>query len=337
MKPGRLIALGIGLVVVAAVGWRATRMLFLDEYRGITKEIGQYESNAASFLAGAKGSRDTKIGLRDAADTMLGSDQAVVEHRLRGMLSELAERHSLADIAVTHSRPRPAANPADDRASKVNRSLRRRLGDQTDFAVIRGRLQGTGSLERVVETLADLRAQPWVHRLDGFTIAPANRDRTIFELKADYATMFAPDLVDPDRGPPAIGSPVEADLDALAVLVERAPFRYAEPPAVIVEKPTPPPVAKPGPAPPPYDKWRVTGILEPLEEGGVQVLLARTDSGETRTLEIGQIVLGATLTGAAGEQAWFTKDGAAVVVLAGQTLDQAVAAESVHSQSASQG
>lgn len=338
MKTGRLIVLGIGLVVVSAIGWQATKLFFLNDYREIKKVTGQYSSGAARFESGAKGSRETKIGLRDAAATMLGADQAVVEHRLRGMLSELAERRGLADIAVTHNRPRPAANPADDKSSKVNRQLRRLLGDQTDFGVIRGRVQGRGTLQQAVDTLAELRAQPWIHRVEGFTLVPAGRDRTTFELKVDYATIFAPDLVDPERGPPVAAAAQDADRDALAALVSRDPFRFAQPPApVVVEKPKPvrPPTA--GPKPPPYDKWRVTGVLEPLDEGGVQVLLARTDTGETRTLEIGQVVLGATLTAAAGERAWFTKDGAAVVVLAGQTLDQAEAAESVHSQSASQG
>ena len=61
-----------------------------------------------------------------------------------------------------------------------------------------------------VLTLADLRAQPWVHRVEGFTITPKGREGEIFELKADYATIFAPELVEGDRDAPALASPAEA-------------------------------------------------------------------------------------------------------------------------------
>lgn len=336
MKRRSVILLVLVLAVVGGIGWYATKSLFLTEYREVRTKTAKFESQAKSFSAGAKGSRATKIGLRDAATTMLASEPVVVEHRLRGMLSELAERHGLADIVVSHSRPKPAGNPADDRGSKVNRSLRRLLGKQTDFAVIQGRLQGVGSLEQVIETLADLRAQSWIHRVEGFTISPKGRDRTSFELKADYATIFAPDLVDSDREPPKVAQPAESDLVALRAIAARSPFRFAEPVVpVVVVVPEPVRVAvEPGP---PYDKWRVTGVLETLDVGTVEVMLARIDTGETKTLKIGQGILGATLTEASGERAWFIKDGMPVVVRAGETLDQARPAESVHSQESASG
>lgn len=339
MKRRSVILLGLVLAVVGGIGWYATKSLFLTEYRDVRTKTAKFESQAKSFSAGARGSRATKIGLRDAATTMLASEPVVVEHRLRGMLSELAERHGLADIVVSHSRPKPAGNPAGERGSKVSRGFRQLLGKQTDFAVIQGRLQGVGSLEQVIETLADLRAQPWIHRVEGFTISPKGRDRTSFELKADYATIFAPDLVDSEREPPKVAQPAESDLIALRAIAARSPFRFAEPAApVVIVAPKPVRVAvEPGPPPPPYDKWRVTGVLETLDVGTVEVILARIDTGETKTLKIGQGILGATLTEAAGERAWFIKDGMPVVVRAGETLDQARPAESVHSQESASG
>jgi len=336
MKLRSLILLVLVLAAVGGVGWYATKSFFLTEYREVRTETAKFESKAKSFSAGAKGSRATKIGLRDAAATMLASAPVVVEHRLRGMLSELAERHGLAEIVVSHSRPKPAGNPADDRGSKVSRAFRRLLGRQTDFAVIQGRLQGIGTLEQIIETLADLRAQPWIHRVEGFTISPKGRDRTSFELKADYATIFAPDLVDSDREPPGIAHINESDLLALRAIAARSPFRFAEPmvPEVVV---APEPVRVVVEPAPPYDKWRVTGVLETLDVGTVEVMLARIDTGETKTLRIGQGILGATLTNAAGERAWFERDGLSVVVRAGETLDQAKPAESVHSQESASG
>lgn len=343
MNSKLLIGAGIAAAVVVGIGWFAADRLFLAEYRDVRAQIADYAQRTESFENGAKGSRDIKIGLRDAAETMLGGEQNVVEHRLRGLLSELAERNGLSEISVSHGRPRVEANPANDRASRVNRTLRRRLGDQTDFAVIRGRVQGMGTLDQVVRTLADLRAQGWIHRVEGFTIEPKGKERSAFELKADFATIFAPDLVEAEAEAPVLVAADDNDVRALGVIASRAPFRFAEPKP---EMPPAPPVrvvTKPAKKPlPPYDKWRVTGVMESLgagasEQGGVEVFLARTDTGETRTLTVGQGVLGATLTRASGEHAWFEKDGRAVVVQAGETLDRARPAETVHSEAVGSG
>ena len=341
-----LVMAGVGVAVVGGVGWFAAEKMFLREYREIRDETRAYEKQTKSFSAGAKGARAIKVGLRDAGRTMLGGEQNVVEHRLRGMVSELAERNGLREIVVSHSRPRVAANPADERGSGISRSLRRRLGDQTDFAVIRGRVQGLGSLDQVVRTLADLRAQPWLHRVEGFTIEPKGKERAVFEVKADFATLFAPDLIESDGEPPVLVAASEDDVRELGAIAARAPFRFADPvptpePVEIVKKPekaTPPP-----PPAPPYDKWRVTGVMELLERapggesGGVEVFLARVDTGETQVLRVGQSVLGATLRKASGERAWFEKDGALLVVRAGETLAQARPSESVHSDAAGAG
>lgn len=346
MNTKALVISGVVVVVVGSVGYWLADTLFLQEYRKISADTATLRSRAESFTRTAKGTRDLKIGLRDFSATTLGSEQNIVEHRLRGMLSELAEQNGLSEVVVTHGRPRVEGNPADDRSAKLPRSVRQKLGQQVDFAVVRGRVQGIGTLEQVMSMLASMRAQAWVHRVDGFTLAPKGRDGGAFELKVDYATVFAPDLSEPDAGAPAIASASASDVAALGRVVSRAPFRFAEP-VVVVEAPKPAPVevpvvvTPPPPPPPPYDKWRVTGVLETVAGSGggpsVEVLLVHTDTGEARTLVVGQGVLGATLTGAAGEYAWFEKDGAAVVVLAGETLDAARPAESVHSESAAHG
>ncbi len=330
-----------GLAVLGGGGAWAFRSVFWKDYSAVVSETADLERRAEAFESGMKGSRAIKVGLRDAGETMLGSQQAVVEHRLRGMLSEIGERNGLQEVVVTHGRPRAVSSPADERGSGISRGFRRLLGDRSDFAVVRGRVQGLGSLEDAVRTLADLRAQPWVHRVEGFTITPKGREGEIFELKADYATIFAPELVEGDRDAPALASPARADVEALAAVVSRAPFRFAEAPVEAPPPPPPPVVVKsdpPAPPPPPYDRWRVTGVLESLEgEGGVEVMLYRTDTGETLNLRVGQSVLGATLRKADGERAWFEKDGMLVVLRAGETLDRARPAESVHSDAAGTG
>jgi hypothetical protein len=333
-----VIGAAAGVAVLGGIGWWSFRSFFFDEYTAIRAETADLRSRTEAYEGGMKGSRAIKIGLRDAAATMLGGDQAVVEHRLRGMLSEVAERNGLGEVVVTHGRPRGVSSPADARGSGVSRGFRRMLGERADFAVVRGRVQGLGSLDSVVRALADLRAQAWVHRVEGFTITPKGREGTVFELKADFATIFSPELVETGSASPALVSAAESDVASLLALVSRAPFGFAE----AAPEPQPAPVIvqrdPPRPPPPPYDKWRVTGVLESLETGGVvEVMLFRADTGETRTLAIGQRVLGATLTAAGGERAWFDKDGATVVVRAGETLAEGRPAETVHSDAISPG
>ncbi len=337
MKAKAVILSVVGVAVVGGGGWLLADRLFVREYRAVVKKTAEYRGFEKTYEDRASGAREVKVGLREAARTMLGAEEAVVEHHLRGMLSEVAERNGLGSVVVTHGGPRAVGSPADERGSRISRELRRKLGERADFAVVRGRVQGLGTLEQCVRTLADLRAQAWVHRIEGFTITPKGRDNGVFELKADYATIYAPDLIEAGDETPGLASPVASDVEALRTIVARAPFAFAEPVAEAPSAPPPPPVVvrndpSPAPPPPPYDKWRVTGVLESLEgEVGVEVMLYRADTGEALNLRVGQTVLGARLTGASGEQAWFEKDGAPVVVRAGETLDRARPAESVHS------
>jgi hypothetical protein len=329
------VIVGAAVVGLAGGGWLAAKVVYLDPAAALTKEAAALRDRVAAFDAASKGARENKIALRDLASTMLGGDQVVVEHRLRGLLSELAESCGLGEIVVTHGKPRPQDNPAQERGSEVNRTLRRLLADRQDFAVVQARVQGDGTLEQVSRLLAAVRAQPWIHRVEGVGLAPKGRDRRVYELRVDLATVFAPDLVAADAEAPVLTAASDRDLSLVSGLVAREPFRLAEPVAVAETPPPPLPPAAPKPKPgPPYDKWRVTGVLETRGPSGVsvEVMLARSDTGEFRTLVPGDSVLGAQLEGAAGEAARFVVDGRRVLVRTGQSLAQGEPAESVHSE-----
>lgn len=332
-----LILTVVGSVALAAGGWFLTDLFYLRQHSEIQKTADRLTRETEAFKAASEGSRESRVALREFAGTMLGAEQVLVEHRLRDLLSALAQNEGLKEVVVSHGKPRVADNPAQGRGSGVNRALRRALSKQRDFAVVQARVQGLGSLEQVLRTLAAIRGQPWIHRVEGFTITPKGRELLNYELKADLATLYAPDLVSADAEPPVLHSPDASSLSRIMAMVERDPFRLATP--VVVAPPSPP--TRPPPptdAPPPrlpYDKWRVTGVLEKLGPGGatVQVMLARVDTGELRTLKAGDELLGVTLESASGESALFVLDGRRVVVRTGQTLAQAEPAESVHSGS----
>ncbi|USN98215.1 MAG: hypothetical protein H6810_08485 [Phycisphaeraceae bacterium] len=336
MRTKTLVISVVAAAALGGLGWTLTDRFYLREHDKIRQQSADLERVTEAFEAASKGLRDAKVALNDFAGTMLGSEQMVVEHRLRTLLSEMAEREGLSEIVVSNTRPRTEDSPAQGRGSGVNRTLRQMLGHQQDFEVMRARVQGTGTLDQVLATLAAAQGQPWIHRIEGFTIVPKGHEHPVYELKVDLATIYAPDLVDPAQADPLLESPSPAASARLASVIERAPFTLATPP---VDTPPQPPVrivnTPPPPPAPPYDKWRITGVLETLESGGsqVQVLLARTDTGELRTMRPGDALLGAKLESAGGESAHFTLDGRRVVVRAGQTLAQAATEESVNSES----
>ncbi len=333
MKKKTIIISALAAVSLIWGGWFLADSFYLEEHAAIAREKAELSRRIEGFNAASEGFRATRKALRGFGSTMLGGDVAVIEHRLRTLLSALAEREGLGEVVVSHGRPSSVENPARRRGSGVNRTLRRALSGQNDFSVIRARVQGIGTFEQTLRTLAAVRGQPWVHRVEGFTIAPRGKERDEFELKVDLSTMFAADLVQPDDPAPVLQSPDPGASKRVAGLVERDPFRLA--PAQV--DPGPPPVvntaAAPPPAPPPFAKWRVTGVVESMQPGGrvVEVMLARTDTGEMKTLRRGESLLGATLDDAAGESAYFVLDGRRVVVRTGQTLAQARPDESVHS------
>lgn len=335
----RKILLGVSGVVVAVMAWTGVDRVYLKPSSAIRAEAEALRERTDWFESSAQGVRETRLALREIASTMLGREPMIVEHRLRGLLSDLAAAEGLGEVVVTHGRPRGVENPAQDRGSGLSRGLRRLLGERPDFAVVQARLKGEGTLEQTLRTLASVRAQPWAHRIEGFSISPKGRERRVFELKVDLATVFAGDLATDSAEEPALVGADDSALVLVQRLVAREPFRLADPAASAPPvSPPPAPVQRPAPAPP-YDRWRVTGVLETRDGADivVEVLLARTDTGELRTLRVGEGVLDASLVEASGETAVFELEGKKIAIRTGQTLAQGVAAESVHSEVKPQG
>jgi len=334
-RHARLIVALVALPLLAAGVWYATELLYLREHREINDRRAHFEERTVAFTAASKGVRDARIALRDMAGTMLGHERTVVEHRLRTLLSELATREELTEGVVSHGRPKWETSPAAERGSGVNREFRRMLGDRQDFAVVSARLQGLSTLEHCLRALAAVRAQPWAHRVEGFSLTPKGRERSAYEIKIDLSTMFAPDLVAADAVPPALAEPAPGKVEAVRAVAARDPFRLAEPVVAQAEPPPADPEPEPAAPPPPYDKWRVVGVLEYTRGGAatVEVMLTRTDSDRSRTLVPGDSVLDARLEAAAGETAIFKKEGALLAVRTGETLAQGRPVDSVHSAS----
>ncbi len=260
--------------------------------------------------------------LRAVGSTMLAADRDVLEHRLRAGLSTIATDSGLSEVVVSNSPPRAVANPAAQvRMSGGWGKLRDRLRRQTDFYVVRGRVQGTGTLESAMLTLAAIEAQGWVHRIEGLTLRPVGAERELVELKVDFAIAMAPDLAPRDAPAHAPDASDTGD-EAIAGLTQialrglfRVPPRAPEPAVVVETKPEPKP--DPAPKPPPYENWRLAGVM-----GGnrVEAVVVHTSNGKSRVLEPGDRLMGATFEEGSGERAVFRIDEKRYEILLGKSL-----------------
>lgn len=308
----------LALALAALVVWQ-----YEAQYAGPRRELTAALASVRGEINGLEGALDEQFAVRralkDAAATTLGKRQDVVEHRLRTLLTEIAERSGLTRVVVSQRPPMRERSPLE--TAKVQTPLKRALQKQTDFAVIEARLVGEGTLEQAVRTLAAVRTQPWAHRVLSFSLQPREKAGDKIELRLDMATVYAPDLLSED-GPEAVTAALSARDEALVLAIAgQSPFRAPEaaaPPVVAVKKPEPPPTAPPPPLPPAYDEWKVTGVVRGSR--GVEVLVINMRSGERRVLNPGARVLDATLVDGAGERAVFEIGGARWTVMMGESL-----------------
>ena len=314
-----LVWTGGGVIVIAVLAVMAHVVILgpagekrsqIERARSVARQLGEQ-------IDGMSGSSER---LRAIGATMLAGDRDLLEHRLRAGLSELATGAGLGEVVVTSTPPRAMENPAARvRMSGGFSELRRRLRSSPDFYVVRGRVQGIGSLESALSALASLEAQPWVHRVEGVTIRPAGQARELVEFKADYAVAMAPDLAsrEASTAAPEIVPVGEAGAAGVARVSERGLFRVPprapEPVVEVVRAPDP----APKPKPKPYQDWRLAGVM-----GGsrVEAVLVHAGSGRSRVLEAGDEVLGAVFEGGSGERAVFRIDGARFEVFLGKSL-----------------
>ncbi|MFI4898228.1 MAG: hypothetical protein ACIARR_10420 [Phycisphaerales bacterium JB059] len=304
---GALVAIGI-VVQLAILGPVSEKQEQIARARSVARQLGvQVEAMA--------GARDR---LRAIGTTMLAGERDLLEHRLRAGLSELATEAGLAEVVVTSTPPRGVENPAARvRMTGGFAQLRQRLRSRPDFYVVRGRVQGVGTLEAALRALASLEAQAWVHRVEGVTMRPAGQGRERVEFKADYAVAMAPDLAPreataetPERDP--IGEETGAVIAAMGRRgLFRAPPPAPEPKPVVAKAPAP------KPAPPAYQDWRLAGVM-----GGSrnEAVLVHARNGRSRVLGAGDSVLGAVFEGGEGERAVFRIGDARYEVFLGKSL-----------------
>lgn len=319
----RLVASGLVIAVAAGIGyWN----LYHAPRREILQRLERQLEANRRYEEEIKDHARVTAALKAVAATTLGVKPDEVDSRFRGALSELLEKRAgLTGVNVDTQKPVVVANPAgaNPRLNKPP-DLRRALQRQRDFAVITGTIEGKGSLEQVLKAAAMIQAQPWVHRVDSFSIKPEGRDRERFTLKMGVATILMADLAPKDAAVEIRGIEGEAAANLAAIVgrnVFKAPTaRAATPPADRSR-----PAAPPAPPTPPYAEWKLTGLVE--SRLGLEAFMVNVKNGQRLTLPVGAAVADARFVSGTGERAIFEIDGTRYEVVNGQTLEQRRPAE----------
>jgi hypothetical protein len=328
MKPiSPVVKFGAVATLLLVIGVASWWYVYEKPRRKIMAQITAVRVDAARFEEALLDEFGAERSMREFAAKTLGGPQDVVDHRFRTLLTRVAGESGLERVVVDQGQPVAQRNPA---LSSLPSAVRSRVRSTPDFFVIRGSLRGEGGLEQVLRTLAQVREQTWVHRVEGFAIRPTPRNPDRFTLRVEVATAYAPDLVaklDNEPSPSVTPGRIESEQAWRGVLAKNV-FREPPPPpapeapsqpvvtvaaATPEQPPAPPPVVAP-----PYDEWRLTGIVK--SSRGVEAMLVNSRSNERLTVLSGGAVLNAKLLEAGGERALFEIDGQKFEVMVGQTL-----------------
>jgi len=322
-RPSRWIRIGAACVVGLGAAGIAYQRFYARPKAELVAELDARLDEVAQHKAAIERLWKVRQELRAFGQTTLGTSEDRVKHRLRTTLNNIAAGCQLEGVVVSDgpARPMPSLVTKAKGFARLGRSVTDTFR-RPDGELIQGQVRGVGKLEDVLRSLAVVSAQPWVHRVEGFSIKPVNKEADRFELAVDVATIVTPDIESPAQGEPltvALAADAEGQWSGV---VAKNMFRL--PPA----PPVTPAVAASGaggvqaeaPAPPgtPYGEWRVTGVAH--GRAGVEVWLVNVRTSERKTLGVGAAVLDAVFVSGVGERAVFEIGGAKFEVATGGTL-----------------
>ncbi|MCE7973011.1 MAG: hypothetical protein DYG92_01610 [Leptolyngbya sp. PLA1] len=319
-KPWARIAL---VALVAGGAWWAFQKVYLGPRRLIEADIRTAQDAITRLKTQLSEERELTRRRAAVGAGLLGSELDIVSARFRDGLTRVGSTAGLDKVIVEHGQPVEVMSPVLD-AKGVSVELKRALRRQPDFQVLRGSIRGTGTLEQAVAAIGMLQDQPWVHRIDAFSLRPIGKERDRFDLRVDVATIYAPALASKaDQGAPQL-TPASAEHESTwRAIASRNLFRAptggpgeAGPSVVIAAAPAEG-QATPAPAPrafAPYEDWRLAGVAS--GRGGLSALFVNLRTGDRLTVLRGGQVLDAVLVDGAGELA--------VVEIAGEKFDVSV-------------
>ena len=304
----------LGLLAAASVSWLAwipVRAMYIDRHADLTERIEKCRSDIKLCEQNLLDRPRVKGEIDDFVNHTLGGDLETLDHAIRTRLNRLGETLELDDLMVSTGKTRSTPSPARLQFSgRTQKSLR----DEIDFVELEGWITGRGTLEQVLHLVGQVRAEPWLKRIDQLRLEPKEGGKVI-DVNLRFTTMYLPGREPTHPAESAGDDP--AEFAARRVVLARDPFRIptAKPPP-----PKPSPTQKPQPkAGFPYQQWVITGVaIGP--DGGAEVWLLNTKSKESLNLTVGGSIGRLVLASASGERAEFTHGEKTVVLNVGDRL-----------------
>jgi len=308
-----LISLGLAVAAYITVG-----AVYLKPRAALLSQRSDLRAAVANLQKQMPSERSLRERRTKLASGLLGPSLDQLSAQLRDGLVRLGEQSGLAGVVVEHGAPQDQVSPLVN-AKGIPTDLKRELRKSPDFQVVRGRMRGTGTLAEALTALARAQEQPWIHRVEGFSLKPVGKDRAEVELRLDIATVYAPALaaksVTPTLEPPS---------DRLAGMVRALESRHwfkapadkqPDVPDVLLAAASTPPPAR---AFAPYEDWMLTGLFRGRH--GSEALFVNKKTGSKVTVPKGGAVLDAVFIDGAGERAIVEIAGQRFEVTSGQTL-----------------
>jgi hypothetical protein len=316
------------LLAIAAGSWYAYRTLYASKRDAILSNIASSQSSIESLDRQLAAQFEVSDRSKAATATTLGVKLDDVSARFRDGLSRIAESNGLTGVIVDHGEPQEVKSPLLV-AKSVPAALKSTLRNSADFSVLRGTLRASGTVEQALATLASVQSQPWVHRIEGFTIRPGagGKDAARCEIRIEAATLLAPRLRSDKIAEPVIAQTDEAVKAMIAQIAGRRVLAKtiiktpdAAPTVTVAAAATPD--GQPAPVPPqpfaPYEEWRLTGVFS--GRSGPEAFFVNIKSGQRVTVQRGGAVLDAVFIEATGERVILDIGGRRFEVLTGQVL-----------------
>lgn len=321
-----LLFVGVGCVC-AVVLWK---------YQGYAKERDALSTRIRDYQVGIA-ARDREMeergrvlkDLKRFTSTTLGSEEEKITASLRKNINEMIAHFGLIESSVSSTKPTGIKNPAGEaRVTEFMGKDRASFANTPDFYAVAATVSAKGTLEQAMRVLSTLQVQPWVHRIDGFSLKPNGKERDRVELVVMLTTLYFTDEKLRDKLEDPGWRPVrEAEFASWMPIVVKNAFREPPPPAAPrVEVAAAPPPAAPGPAPippappPPYEDWRVSGVVKGKD--GPQIMLVNEKTKEWRTLQTGGVVLDVKFLDCSGEVAQIVIGEEKFTVRSGQRLSE---------------
>jgi hypothetical protein len=296
----------VGVIAAAGLGflaWKPVEAAYFTKCSALESKIEKLRDDIRLCEDGLEKRPGLDAALEGFVNRTFGGDLETVDHRLRSRLNRIGESLELTDLTVGTAKSRSVASPA--RTVFSNRR-QKTLRDEIDFVELEGWVAGRGTLEQALRLVHWIEAEPWPKRIYDVRLEPKEAGKA-FNVNVRFITIFLP-----GRAPDEIAeSAPAATLTAGQGVLARDPFRLPAPA---------PPAAKQSPKRTgfPYQKWALTGVV--TAPGGAEAWLHNAETGESRSLTVGDTIGKLVLVSATGERAVFGMGEKTVELLIGEQL-----------------